>query len=70
MRNHWINASKKEKAWDSHSRKGKSCRRQASQAQIKALTPKLEAPYGKFYIYIYIKSIFRPDLYVNQDSFF
>jgi hypothetical protein len=61
---------KKEKAWDSHSRKGKSCRRQASQAQIKALTPKLEAPYGKFYIYIYIKSIFRPDLYVNQDSFF
>jgi hypothetical protein len=45
---------KKEKAWDSHSRKGKSCRRQASQAQIKALTPKLEAPYGKFYIYIYI----------------
>jgi len=45
---------KEEKAWDSHSRKGKSCIRQASQAQIKALTPKLEAPYGKFYIYIYI----------------
>jgi hypothetical protein len=61
---------KKEKAWDSHSRKGKSCRRQASQAQIKALTPKLEAPYGNLYIYIYIKSIFRPDLYVNQNSFF
>jgi hypothetical protein len=45
---------KEEKAWDSHSRKGeiKALTRQASQAQIKALTPKLEAPYGKFYIYI------------------